>query len=124
MEKFPITDLKDPEKEKTLIQSLQKGNVQSVNIEKDGNASKMFIEANPQFKTVTLYDSQMKRVQKEALGQYQAVEQSLGKEIKQEQKQEVKQDLKQDAKKSVKQNPGDELNGSKKKSTHKKGMSV
>ena len=50
VEKFPITDLKEADKEKALIQSLQKGNVQSVTIEKDGSSHKMFIEADPQFK--------------------------------------------------------------------------
>ncbi|MBK8310903.1 MAG: hypothetical protein IPL04_08460 [Chitinophagaceae bacterium] len=40
VEKFPIADLKDPEKEKALMQSLQKGNVQSVTIEKDGSSTK------------------------------------------------------------------------------------
>jgi len=45
VEKFAITDLKDPEKEKALMQSLQKGNVQSVTIEKDGNSHKMFIRS-------------------------------------------------------------------------------
>ncbi|HEY5371316.1 MAG TPA: hypothetical protein VIJ75_20220, partial [Hanamia sp.] len=62
VEKFAITDLKDPEKEKALMLSLQKGNVQSVTIEKDGNNHKMFIEADPQFKKVNLYDSNMKLV--------------------------------------------------------------
>ncbi|MBK6993330.1 MAG: hypothetical protein IPH34_16585 [Chitinophagaceae bacterium] len=70
VEKFPIADLKDPEKEKALMQSLQKGNVQSVTIEKDGSSHKMFIEADPQFKKVNLYDSNMKLVAKESLEQY------------------------------------------------------
>ena len=79
--KFAISELADSEKEKALMQSLQKGNIQSVSIEKDGNVSKMFMEANPQFKTVTLYDTQMKRMQKEELGQYHSVQQSQGKEV-------------------------------------------
>ena len=120
LSKFPIAELNDTEKQKTLIQSLQKGNIQSVSIEKDGSSSKMFIEANPQYKTVTLYDAQMKRVQKEALGQYQSVDQSQNKEVKQDQKQEVKQD----EKKSVKQKAGDDMDGPKKKSSRKKGMSI
>jgi hypothetical protein len=80
----------------------------------------LHIEANPQYKTVNLYDAQMKRVQKEMLGPYQAVEKSQGKEVKQEQKQDVKQDVK----KTVKPKLGDEMDGSKKKSSRKKGMSV
>ena len=83
--KFAISELADPEKEKALMQSLQKGNIQSISIERDGAVSKMFIEANPQFKTVTLYDAQMKRMQKEDLNQYHSVEQSQGMEIKNEQ---------------------------------------
>lgn len=118
--KYAISELDGGEKEKALMQSLQKGNIQSVLIEKEGSASKMFIEANPQYKTVTLYDAQFKRVQKEALEQYHAVEQSQGKEVKQEQKQEVKQD----EKKTVKQKPANDLNGPKKKSSRKKGLSV
>ncbi len=102
------------------MQSLQKGNIQSVTIEKEGSVAKMFIEANPQFKTVTLYDAQMKRMQKEDLSQYQSVVQSQGKEIKNEQK----EDLKQDKKKEVKPKVGDDLTGPKKKTSCKKGMSV
>jgi len=118
--KYAITELADVEKEKTLLQSLQKGNIQSVSIEKDGNVSKMFVEANPQYKTVTLYDAQMKRVQKEDLSQYQLVQQSNGKENKQEQKEELKPDKKKD----IKQKTVDEIDGSKKKTSRKKGLSI
>lgn len=70
--KYAVAELNDPEKEKTLMHSLQKGNLQSITIEKDGAVHKMFMEANPQYKTVNLYDAQMKRVQKENIGMYQA----------------------------------------------------
>jgi hypothetical protein len=118
--KFSIAELADPEKEKALMKSLQKGNIQSVSVERDGNVSKMFIEANPQFKTVNLYDAKMKRVQKEELNQYHAIKQTLGKEVKPEQK----EDLKQDKKKEVKQKTGNDLAGQAKKTSRKKGMSV
>ena len=62
--KFSITDLNTAEKEKALMQSLQKGNVQSATIETDGATHKMFIEANPQLKTVNLLDGQLTVVQK------------------------------------------------------------
>ena len=55
------------------MQSLQKGNMQSVTVEQDGSVNKMFIEANPQYKTANLYDGQMKRVQKEDIGNFQTV---------------------------------------------------
>jgi len=118
--KYAITELKDSEKEKSLLQSLQKGNIQSVTIEKDGNSHKIFIEANPQFKSVSLYDGQMKRVQKEALEQYKSVSQSQGKEVKQEKKEELKPDVKKEAKQKI----GDQPDGPKKKNSRKKGMSV
>ena len=70
--KLAVAELNDPEKEKTLMQSLQKGNVQSITIEKDGSSYKMFVEANPQYKNVTLYDSNMKMVAKESMEQYKA----------------------------------------------------
>jgi hypothetical protein len=54
VQKFAVAEMKDPEKEKALMQSLQKGNVQSVTIEKDGSSHKMFMESDPQFKKATL----------------------------------------------------------------------
>ena len=118
--KYAVTELSDGEKEKTLLQSLQKGNVQSVTIEKNGEAQKMFMEANPQFKSVTLYDGQMKRVQKESLDQYKSVNHSQQREVMQDKK----ETLKPDVKKADKQNVSNGLNGSKKKTSRKKGMSV
>ncbi|OIR01275.1 hypothetical protein GALL_165630 [mine drainage metagenome] len=88
--KYAVAELDGGEKEKALLQSLQKGNIQSVTIEKDGATHKMFIEANPQYKTVTLYDGQMKIVQKEALQQYIQQKQSNGKEVKQIPKEDQK----------------------------------
>jgi hypothetical protein len=117
--KLTIVELTDAEKEKALIHSLQKGNIQSVSIEREGNVSKMFIEANPQYKTITLYDANMKRIQKEELSQYHSVDVSQRKEVIQHKK----EDLKQDKKKELKQKPGDELDGSKKRKSRKKGLS-
>jgi len=62
---FPIRELDKENDQKILMNSLQKGNVQAVTLMKDGNPEKMFIEANPQFKTMNLYDGQMKPLHKE-----------------------------------------------------------
>ncbi|MFC0773322.1 hypothetical protein [Terrimonas alba] len=118
--KFALAELADPEKERTLLQSLQKGNIQSVSVEKDGNSSKVFIEANPQYKTINLYDGQMKRLQKEELSQYHSVQQSPGKEMKTEQKEEQAQDKKKEVKQQVGKEPGKPVN----KNSRKKGLSV
>ena len=82
--KFKIAELNDPEKENQLMQSLRKGNVQSVTIEVDNTSHKMFIEADPQFKKVNLYDADMKLVSKESIRQYQSAEQGAVKDFKEE----------------------------------------
>ncbi len=126
--KFAVAELNDTEKEKALMQSLQKGNIQSVTIEKDDSVHKMFIEANPQYKTVTLYDGQMKRVQKEALERYQAVQHLNGKEVKQnekEEKHEIKEEMKHGKKssKNIKDDDDDSLLP-KKRTRKKKGLGL
>ena len=126
VEKFAIVELKDTEKEKALMQSLQKGNVQSVTIEKDGNSHKMFIEADPQFKKVNLYDAAMKLVTKENLHQYQSGGQSIIKTSKEETEIDKKKELKQEAKtllgKQEKKNDTTLL--PKKRESSKKGLGV
>lgn len=71
--KYAVAELNDPEKAKALYQSLEKGNVQAVTVEKDGNSQRMFLEADPQFKKVTLYDGNLKMVARESLDQYKAL---------------------------------------------------
>lgn len=90
--KYAVAELDGGDKEKALLQSLQKGNVQSITIEKEHGTYKMFMEANPQYKSVHLYDGQMKRVQKESLDLYKAE----GKDVKQDQKKSVNQKVKVD----------------------------
>jgi len=71
--KFAVAELNDSQKEKALMQSLQKGNLQAVTIDKEGVMSKMFLEANPQYKVVTLYHTDFRRVQKDDIARYQSV---------------------------------------------------
>jgi hypothetical protein len=93
VEKFAVAELKDPDKEKQLMQSLQKGNVQSVTIEKDGNSHKMFLEADPKYKTVKLYDSNMKLVTKESISQYEAKSKDMAQAVKEELKNSKKKEM-------------------------------
>jgi len=44
------------------MNSLKKGNLQSVTFVKDGQEVKHYIEANPQFKTLNVYDADQKRL--------------------------------------------------------------
>jgi hypothetical protein len=122
--KFSVAEMDGGEKEKALMQSLQKGNIQSVTIEVNGEPQKMFIEANPQFKTINLYNDKMQR-----LGQEQRLdilEKHAVKEFKEEQgmKEDKQQEVKQDNKKTKTQKAGDDLDQPKKKNSRKKGMSL
>ena len=60
--KHPIKELETPKYKEDLMDSIKKGNRQSVTFVKDGNEIKQYVEANPQFKTINVYDSNMKRI--------------------------------------------------------------
>ncbi|MGV3685069.1 MAG: hypothetical protein ACO1NS_05545 [Daejeonella sp.] len=64
---YPIKELGDDEQKKQLINSLQKGNVQQVTIEKDGKEAKHYIEAVPQFKNINVYDQKMHVVRRQSV---------------------------------------------------------
>ena len=126
VEKFAVAELKDPDKEKALMQSLQKGNVQSITIEKDGSSHKMSIEADPQFKKVNLYDSNMRLVAKESLEQYKAGVDKGSKAIKEDVAEDKKKDLKQEIKpeKEKLEKKNDKSLLPKKRESTKKGLGV
>lgn len=122
--KFAVAELADPKKKEDLMASLQKGNVQSVTIEKEGCAHKMYMEADPRFKTVKLYDANMRLVTKENMSHYQAVGQGAAvKAVNEEgkdKKKELSQEKKPDKQKAEKKNslmP-------KKRESPKKGLSI
>lgn len=62
LQKHPIKELNDPTTKERLMQSLERGNLHQVTFVKGDKEEKMFIEANPQFKTLNLYDSNLKKV--------------------------------------------------------------
>jgi hypothetical protein len=85
--KHPIKELMHEQERSRLVQSLQKGNRQSVTFIENGNEQKHFIEANPQFKTVNIYDNNMQRLsnrqskeEKQAQGENKSVKQEAKKE--------------------------------------------
>ena len=87
--KHPIKELSNEADKMKLIDSLQRGNRQSVTLQHEGKEQKIFIEASPQFKSLNIYDSNMKRVNAQTLYE----KQSEGQSVKQEAKKEsVKQD--------------------------------
>jgi len=123
--KFAVKEMSDPEKEKALLQSLQKGNLQSVTIEKDGNTIKMFIAADPQYKKVNLYDASLKPVVRESLEQYQSTKQLVNNSVKQDTENDKKKEVKQDSKvmKEKTEKKADILLP-KKRESNKKGLSL
>jgi hypothetical protein len=54
--RYPIKELEHPESKARLLESLQKGNQQSVTFVVDGKEEKRFVEAAPRFKAVNQYD--------------------------------------------------------------------
>lgn len=60
--RHPVKELLDSEQKDKLMRSLSRGNIQSVTFTRDGQEERMYLEANPQFKTVTVYDNQMKKI--------------------------------------------------------------
>lgn len=62
-----IKELGNYESEENLMRSLKKGNLQQITVERNGEEKKYFISASPQYKTVDLYDHQMKKIKREEL---------------------------------------------------------
>jgi hypothetical protein len=60
--KHPIKELTDPVSKERLMQSLERGNRHQVTFVNADREDKMFIEANPQFKTLNVYDANQKKV--------------------------------------------------------------
>ena len=60
--RLPIKELTDPEDKERLIKSMGKGNLQPVTFEKEGKEIKMWIAANPRFKTIDVFDINRKMV--------------------------------------------------------------
>lgn len=63
LEKLPVAELGDEKTKERLIQSLQKGNLQSVNfVEENGQLNPCFLAANPRFKVIDVYDSNQNKL--------------------------------------------------------------
>jgi len=87
LSKHPIKELGNDDFKASLMDSLKKGNLQFATFQTNGTEQKQYIEANPQFKTVNIYDSSMQRVdnrqskkERQSEGQNQSVKQDNKKE--------------------------------------------
>jgi hypothetical protein len=60
--KHPIKELNEPVTKDRLMQSLERGNLHQVTFQKGDKEEKMLIEANPQFKSLNVFDGNLKKV--------------------------------------------------------------
>jgi hypothetical protein len=61
LSKLSIKELSNENDKAALLNSLQKGNRQAVTFSQNGNEHRQYIEANPQFKSINIFDSNMNR---------------------------------------------------------------
>lgn len=111
LSKHPIKELASEQDKARLMESLQRGNRQAVTFIKEGSEQRMYIEANPRFKTLNIYDSSMQRVHSQS----------------QKEKNDPEQSVKQDTKKESRKQGADEEEGfdqPKQKRSRKKGQSI
>ncbi|MES2329994.1 MAG: hypothetical protein V4539_10350 [Bacteroidota bacterium] len=60
--RVPLKELSDPDKMQSLVASLEKGNLATVTLLKDGAEKSVQITADPQFKTLKMYDMEGKKL--------------------------------------------------------------
>jgi len=92
LNKFSIKELEDADQKGQLMASLKKGNMQQVTMEVDGKETKMYIEANPRFRTLNIKDElgntvKRDRVEKKDLTKTNKLDEALNKDKAQSQKQ-------------------------------------
>jgi NACalpha-BTF3-like transcription factor len=106
--KYPIKEQLNPEDKTKMMKSLEKGNLTQVTFAREGGEDKMFIAANPQYKTLDLYNAKLEK-------QYQGIEK----------KEKQGEDKSQEKKETQKQNVDEEGEAKKgKKSSKRKGIGV
>ena len=62
MQQLPLKELSSKTEADKLQDALKQGSRQSVVLIKDGNEHRFYIEANPQFKSVNIYDEHSRKV--------------------------------------------------------------
>lgn len=62
---YPIKEMVKEDDMKSLVKSLERGNCQMVTVQSPGGEVKVFMEANPQFKGINVYDNKMARLGQE-----------------------------------------------------------
>jgi hypothetical protein len=113
---YPIKEMSDPKLKEDLMKSMEKGNLQAVKMEVKGKEETFFIQAEPQYKDINVFNKNQSRLDKDQVASLKA-EPAPGQSVKQEQKQ--MNNHKQTA--GGGDDEGPEL---KKKRTRKKGIAI
>jgi len=128
---YPIKELLKEDDMRALVRSLEKGNVQMVTLETPGKDIRVFIEANPQYKSITVYDNKMQRLDKdkreELMKKPEINEEKKSKDQKQSLNGEDQAEKKQGKGVKKGKGEGDDLEGKllpKKRTNNTKGLSV
>lgn len=111
----PIKELTNEQDKTRLIDSLNKGNRQSVTFIENGNEQKHFIEANPKFKSINVYDGNMQRV---------VNKQSKGEREHQGETNTVKQEAKRERQTQNEADEGPEVPKTSKNKKRKQGQTI
>lgn len=91
VKRYPIKELGNDEEKVKLLKSLEKGNLQPVTFVIEGREDKMYVSANPQYKTLDLYDSKMEK-QFQGIEKREKQEPEKSKEKKESQKQDAEEE--------------------------------
>lgn len=91
--KHPIKELANGQDKTRLLESLQRGNRQSVTININGQEKKVFIDAAPQFKSLNFYDSNQQRLKTDRLYESNLPQQSVKQEVKKENQKQAAGDV-------------------------------
>ena len=62
LKQLPLKELTTAEGAEKLLKALINGHRQAVTLDKEGKEQKLFIEANPQFKSINIYDENLKKI--------------------------------------------------------------
>lgn len=90
LNKLPLRQLGDEESKLELMASLRKGNIQSVTFEQNGISEARYVEANPRFRTINVYDNKMELIKDQKQARNITGSDDDAKEQKQSEKQEEK----------------------------------
>jgi hypothetical protein len=110
MARYPIKEQLSEGDKKKVIESLQKGNLVPVTFARQGGEDKMFIAANPQYKSLDLYNDKMEK-------QFQGIE-------KKQPEEKQSQDKSQEKKEGIRQDIDEDGPGKKERQGKRKGVGI